>query len=539
MAQVEDENGSPRSSLTKGLQMRLTRADLVKKGAIGGGMLAFGGTAAKAFGASGRVARRAASTRTVTIIRGVDFSTLEVRKAGAGADLAGIRNIAEPLIRAAHSSESDLQPWLATSWSSVAPTRWRFKIRPGVKFSDGTPFDVETVKWTIDHLDKESQNVNAIVMHAVDGATIVDKNTIDILTAYPSGAVPAELQTVGNMLDPTWEMSSAYSADKLVGTGSAIFDYWNKGSELVMTANPNWWNGRLTYDQAVWKPIADPETRANAAATLEADIVKDIQPQDVPRLMAVKGLTIKKVVSTRTAEIRIQDNVRPFDNILVRQALNYAVDIPSIIKNVFKGYGKANNGQTIGSFALAGGWQPQLKPYPYDPSKAKSLLAKAGYPSGFSTTIGTPQGKDPGDYEFVQAVAGYLQAVGIQAQVILHEIGQYESMYSGLTPADPLFYYSSGNFIPNVENALVDYLTPASFVVHDATVTKYYNKLTHTVDPKERAVLAMEVQSYLRNYAPCIFGYQIEGIFAVSDRVDWTPRAYLDWIYLDEIHYKG
>ena len=217
--------------------------------------------------------------------------------------------------------------------------------------------------------------------------------------------------------------------------------------------------------------------------------------------MKVKGLTLKKVVSTRTAELRIQDNVKPFDNVLVRQALNYAVDIPSIIKNVFHGYGKPNNGQTIGSFALAGGWQPQLKPYPHDPAKAKSLLAKAGYPSGFSTQIGTPMGKDPGDYEFVQAVSGYLKAVGIDAEVVLHEIGQYESMYSGLTPADPLFYYSSGNFIPNVENALVDYLTPSSFQVHDATVTKLYNKLTHTVDARQRAAIARQVQTYLRTTA--------------------------------------
>ena len=215
----ETRQDCPRGTSGDGLSdTRLTRRTALSAGLLGAGVLLLGASPA----AQGAVRRRKAATRTVTIVRGVDLSTLEVRKAGAGADLAIIRNIAEPLIRASHQSESDLKPWLATSWNPATPTHWRFHIRPNVTFSDGTPFNVETVKWTIDHLDKEKSNVNAIVMHAVTGAKIVDKNTIDIITSYPSGAVPAELQTVGNMLDPTWEMSKSYSADSLVGSGRGV-----------------------------------------------------------------------------------------------------------------------------------------------------------------------------------------------------------------------------------------------------------------------------------------------------------------------------
>jgi peptide/nickel transport system substrate-binding protein len=512
---------------------RVTRRGVLRGGLVGTGLVILGAGAPTAQSAI----RKRGATRTVNIVRASDLTTLDIRKAGSAVDLAIIRNIADPLIRATHSSESDLGPWLATSWKAVSPTHWRFKLRKGVTFTDGTPFNAETVKWTIDNLANEKTNVNAIVMHAVKGAKVVDAYTVDVITRYPSGAVPGQLQTVANMLDPTWEKSKKRSPDKLVGTGAGVLDHWSKGQEIVLKANPNYWKGKLSYDRAVIRPVTDAQTRANTAAAGQADIITNILPQDVPRLSSVTGMHIERKISTRVAQIRIQDNVAPFDNKLVRQALNYAVDVPSIVTNVFKGFGKPLNAQAIGSFA--NGWQKDIKPYPHDPAKAKSLLTQAGFPSGFSTKIGTPQGKDTGDYEFVQALAGQLKEVGINAEVVLHEIGEWASMYSGLQPADPLFYYSSGNFIPTVENSLVDYLTPASFQVHDANLKKIFDKLVRAVDAKKRAALNREAQVFLADYCPAIFGYQLEGAFAVSDRIAWTPRSYIDWIYMDEIKWKG
>jgi peptide/nickel transport system substrate-binding protein len=398
-----------------------------------------------------RAVSAASSSSELKIVTGSDLSTLDPDKSTSATDLAIVKNITDSLVRTEKTPQAKVGPRLALSWKPIEPTRWRFELRQGVKFHNGDDFDAESAKWAIDYQLKNS--LNAPVLSA-DHTEVVSKYTLDIITKFPDGLFPLELNYTPEMLNRQWMTSAGYSPAAQVGTGPGKFAEWSRGDHLTLDANEHFWGRKLSFSRVVYRPVPEAVTRANAAIAGEADIVTNILPQDMERVKAGKGVRIERINSTRCATIRIADQVAPFDNKLVRQALNYAVNVPAIVKDVFKGIGAPLQGQFQGAFAA--NWQPDVKAYPHDPDKAKHLLAQAGYASGFQTQIGTSRGKDANDYEFVTAVAGQLKDVGIDAEVVVHEAADYLTMYSGKKRSEPLFYWSSGNLLPDAQNAFRD-----------------------------------------------------------------------------------
>lgn len=466
----------------------------------------------------------------LTIITGAEIVTLDTVKTNALEDIVLIEALTDKLTRMNATKYGQLDPFLATSWDSVAPTKWRFKLREGVKFHNGNPFDAEAAKFSIE--EYAAKGVFKALVAAIDHVEIVDSNTIDVVTKYPTGLVPLMFNAGCHAIDPKWYKSSEYSPDKTIGTGPAKFVEWVKGQRVVMEANESWWGGRVDWNRITWRPISEGSTRANAAIAGEGDLVRNILGQDVDRLKAKPGVGVQTIGSNRVATLRFRDDVPPFDNKLVRQALNYAVDIQDIVTNVLHGYGKPTGAQLQGPQARY--WQEDVKGYPRDIEKAKSLLAQAGYPKGFTTKIGTPKGRDQGDFEFSQAVAGQLKAIGVEAEVVLHEAGEYQTIYAGQKPASPIFYYSSGNIIPDAENAFRDFTAERSYKMRSPEFLAIFNKMSSTLDDKERAKIAREGILFIKDYCPGIFGYQLVQAYAVSNKVKWQPRSD-EKILLDEI----
>lgn len=476
----------------------------------------------------------AAQRRDLTVITGSEISTLDTIKTNALEDIVLIEALTDKLCRMSATNYGQLEPMLATSWTTVNPTKWRFKLRQDVKFHNGHEFTAETAKFSIEKY--AADGVFKALVAAIDHAEVVDKYTVDIVTKVPTGLVPMMMNAGVHQHDPAWYTSSDYSGDRLIGTGPAKFVEWVKGQRVVMEANPNWWAGKISWDRITWRPISEGATRANAAIAGEADIVRNILGQDVDRVKARQGVRIETVGSNRVATLRYRDDLAPFDNKLVRQALNYGVDMNDIVTNVLKGYGKPTGAQVQGPQVAH--YQKDVQGYPYDVDKAKSLLAQAGFPRGFTTKIGTPRGRDQGDFEFVQAVAGQLKKIGVEAEVVLFEAGEYQTIYAGQKEATPIFYYSSGNIIPDAENAVRDFLAERSYKVRSPEYAAIYAKLSGTLDESERERLSREAVLLMKDYCPGIFGYQLVQAYAVADRVQWIPRSD-EKILIDEAKLKS
>lgn len=471
----------------------------------------------------------AAANPDLTIITGASIVTLDTVKTNALEDIVLIEALTDKLTRMSSTKYGTVEPMLALSWATQSDTVWRFKLREGVKFHNGRPFNAEAAKFGIEKY--ASEGVFKALVAAIDRVNIVDTNTIDVVTKYPTGLVPLMFNAGCHAIEPQWYTSSDYSPEKTIGTGPAKFVEWVKGQRVVMEANTDWWAGRIDWNRVTWRPIPEGSTRANAAIAGEGDIVRNILGQDVERVKAKQGVGILTTPSNRVATLRYRDDLAPFDNKLVRQALNYAVDIQDIVTNVLHGYGKPTGAQLQGQQARY--WQSDVQGYPYDPDKAKSLLTQAGFPRGFTTKIGTPRGRDQGDFEFVQAVAGQLKKVGVEAEVVLHEAGEYQTIYAGQKPADPIFYYSSGNIIPDAENAFRDFTAERSYKMRSPEFTAIFNRMSATLDDKQRAEIARQGILFIKDYCPGIFGYQLVQAYAVADRVKWQPRSD-EKIFLDE-----
>ena len=488
--------------------------------------------AASAMGVVGLPTARAAThLDQVIVISGDDIGTLDPTKTNSARDLTIINCITNRLVRLSNTKTGEVEPLLATSLVAVEPNRWRATLRQGVRFHNNEPFNAETAKWSLIHYATTA--LLKVVLDPLDHIDIIDDHTMDIVTKFPTGLMPLMLGTTSEMLEPKWMTSSQYSPAALVGTGCTKLLSWSKGQQVVLQTNEEYWGGKLPIDRLLTRAVPEASTRSNAALAGEGDIVRNILSQDVPRFAGRAGVTIRRVESNRCAHIRFRMDIAPFSNKLVRQAVNYAVDMDTIVNNVLGGFGSKLSGQMQAPFARY--WQPSIKPYPYDPDKARALLKQAGYPNGFSTKLDTPRGRDQGDFEFSSAVAGMLGDVGIDVEVVVNESGAYQAKYAGIEPAAPLFYWSTGNMIPDAENSFRDIQNRrAGLELRSDAFAAIAARMARAVDPAERNAVALEGITFMRDYAPLLFGYQLQQVYATSDRVKWTPRAD-EYVYLDEI----
>lgn len=468
----------------------------------------------------------------LVVIAGADISTFDPFKTNANKDLNLITAVTDRLTRMSKINYGEVEPRLATSWEAVEPDRWRITLRQNVKFHNGNSFNAETAKWSVEYY-----TANALfkaLVSAISHVDIVDDQTIDIVTKFPTALLPLMLNAGVEQVDPSWMTSSDYTPESLVGTGPMRVAQWVKGQYVVLERNPDHWAGPVAFERFVTRAISEAATRANAALAGEGHIVRNILSQDVPRFDGHSDVTIKKIGSNRCAHVRIREDITPFGDKRIRQALNYAVDVDAIVTHVLHGYGTPVQGQMQGQSARY--WQESVKAYPYDPDRARALLAEAGFPDGLDVKMGTSRGRDQGDFEFSSAIAGQLRQVGVRVDLIVHEPGIYQAKYAGQEPAEPLFYWSSGNIIPDAENAYRDITAPrGGLEMRSPEFLELYAKVQRAIDPAERQTLTLEATSFINDYCPVIFGYQLQQAYAVSNKIDWEPRSD-EYIYLSEVH---
>ncbi len=469
--------------------------------------------------------------RELVVISGADISTFSPFKTNAIKDVAVQAAVVDRFIRADRASYNDLQPRLALNIEAVKPDRWQLTLREGVLFHNGAAFNAETAKWCVEYFAANA--LGKSIVSAVDHVEVVDKYKIDIVTKYPTALLPLMLNCSCEQVDPAWMESSDYSDEKLIGTGPARVAEWVRGQYVVLERNPDFWGGPIAFKKFVTRAVAEAATRANAALANEGHIVRNILSRDARRFEGNADVTVKSVESNRCGHFRFREDLEPFNDKRVRQAMNYAVDIDAIVTSVLDGFGTPVQGQLQGKQARY--WQESVKAYPYDPDKARALLAEAGFPNGFEVKMGTSRGRDQGDFEFSSAVAGQLREVGVMVDLIVHEPGVYQAKYAGQEPAEPIFYWSSGNMIPDAENSYRDLTYErAGLEVKSPEFLELFEKVKRAIDPKERQEATLAATSFLNDYCPVIFGYQLFQSYAVSNKIKWEPRPD-EYIYLEEI----
>lgn len=341
-----------------------------------------------------------------------------------------VSQIYESLV--ARDRDFAIEPALAVSWQQVEPRRWRFKLRPNVKFHDGTPFVADDVVFSIGRaLAKNSQR--SFQLRGVIEARKVDDLTVDFLLEAPDAVLPEKLVYVG-IMSKAWAAKhdviepqnynakqETYAVRNTNGTGPYVLKSYESDVRTVLVANPNWWGRRGNVDEATYVVIQSDATRLAALISGQVDLVIDPPFQDVPRLQKEARFKLAQITDIGTQylgfdqsrdELQFSDvkGRNPFKDLRVRRAVYAAIDIDAIVAKVLRGQATAS-----GSYVsrLLDGYVPELESRPkYDPAAARALLKEAGYPDGFQVTL------DCVNVAYraavCQAITGMLAQVGIR-----------------------------------------------------------------------------------------------------------------------------
>lgn len=320
---------------------------------------------------------------------------------------------------------NEIHPCLAESWSvSADGLDWTFHLRKGVTFHDGEPFTAADIKATLERYLTNQGSTRAYLYDNIKGVDVVDDYTAVVKTKD----VQANLLNVlaygggGIMSSKSLQRSNDEIARSPVGTGPFEIKEVVSGDHVTVKRFDGYWGEKPDLTSIQFLTVTEPSTRVNMLETGEADYISDVTKEDVARFENNPDFTVQYADSNRVAHIGFNMKKKPFDNQLVRQAMNYAVDREAIVQGVLGGMGtpaKSVLAETTYGFSDKGNL------YDYDPQKAKELLKEAGYPDGFEAEIVTCDGRYFKDKATVMAVVSQMAKVGIKLKVQVYDWASY------------------------------------------------------------------------------------------------------------------
>lgn len=477
--------------------------------------------AAAAVAARPALAQAPPRARTLVIAQNFDPTSLWPNATTASDNINAGAQIVESLFWIDPRSNK-AEPLLAESFSQEGPTAVRIVLRPGVTFSNGEPMDADAVVHSLNlFMDAKTTPAYAIYTPALAGAEKIDDRTVRVTTKYPYPAIGLVLTQVFVVPPKYWASAGpAGFGQKPVGTGPFTLTEWVKDSRLVMDRNPAYWGkGPGGVDRLVWRPVPDDTARAAGLMAGEFDLTSALAITDVAQIEADSKLQVAAAPSFRVYTIilsSLAEHPSALHDKRVRQALNYAIDKDSLVKNVLFGKGRTLSGQLLRREQI--GFNPAVKDYPFDPAKARALLAEAGHANGVEILFKFPSGRYAQDREVSEAVAGMLAKVGVRTKMTVLEPGEFlrqlrqkelqPMAFVGLAPPDdPDFQvsqYRSTWRYSYVKNEKMDVLIDAG---------------ARELDAAKRAATYQELMALMHDEAPVVWLYQGVDSHGLSKRV--------------------
>jgi ABC-type transport system substrate-binding protein len=341
-----------------------------------------------------------------------------------------VRQIFETLIWPDESGK--IQPRLAKSWEFTADNNIIFYLRKGVKFHDGTSFNAEAVKFSLERIKKEKLKASTMLPY-LEKIEVIDQHTIKAyVTGQPSIAL-GQFGLAGWLESPA--AVKKYGKDAglhPVGTGPFKFVEWEALQKVVLTANENYWGGKPLLTGVEFKPITEAQTRSAMVESGDLDVAMTPPLTDIQRLMRVPGVKIDNMGANAIVYLCFNLAKSPMDNKKVRQAIAHAINRDGMVQTLLFRMTDTSKGFTIPELEYA----KKYDIYPYSPKKAESILNGLGWKRGdsgylekngkiFEFNLMTPVGRYPMDSQIAEAVQAMLIKIGIKANVTPVESGAF------------------------------------------------------------------------------------------------------------------
>ncbi len=379
---------------------------------------------------------------TLTVGTSAEPSALDPHYHNLGPNTRARKHVFESLV--SMDAKMRLQPELAESWRAIDETTWEFTLRKGVKFHDGTEFTAQDFVYTVCRIPNVANSPSSFTVYTkgIAGIEAPDPHTLVIKTAKPYPLLPVELSTFGiisakaaggeavtfdkaGCKADSWPTTQAFNDGSLmIGTGPFKHKSYTKGDRQVLERNPDYWGPQPAWDTVVFRPITSDGPRVAALLAGDVDMIESPPVQDIERLKSAPNVSLAQAQSNRVIYLALgvqdtpptitgTDGKNPLKDPKVRKALSLAVDRDAIVKRIMMGVAEPANQYLPAGFY---GNNPEVT-VATDATKAKQLLAEAGYPKGFQLTLGTPNDRYINDDKVAQAVAQMFTRIGVQTQV--------------------------------------------------------------------------------------------------------------------------
>jgi peptide/nickel transport system substrate-binding protein len=422
--------------------------------------------------------------------------------------------------------DGKIVPALAESWNVVDDTTIDFKLRQGVKFHNGAEMTADDVKASMDHmLDKDIKSPTTSIFAAVKEMQVIDPQTVRLVLNKTDARVFDLLANNFAVLPAQYikDVGAAGIMKQPIGTGPYKFVEWVKDDHLTLEANPTYWDGsykgKPQVKTVILRPVTDPATRLADLRSGAADMIMDV-PSDQTAALKSGGFQIVEKDTVQQDYIYFDTTKDlPIKSQEVRQALNYAVDKDTILQTLLGGYGRPLAGPLS---ALTLGYNPEVTPYPYDPAKAKSLLASAGFPSGFSMDMDITTSHS---LPVAEAIVAELADVGVQIKLNVLETAVYNDRWVK-RQLSPMFYNRWNTFS---DPALLDLLAGCKGYLSffcDAEAQKGLDAGGATLDQSKRDADYKDAVKVLADDPYAIYLFQLESLTGMSSKVSgWKPHG--------------
>ncbi|MEY8339293.1 ABC transporter substrate-binding protein [Lachnospiraceae bacterium 62-35] len=477
-------------------------------------------------------------SREFVYVSGVEPATMDVHLCTDANTSRILLQVHETLYK--RDEDAEVIPLLAESATeSEDGLSWVIKLKEGISFHDGTPFNAEAVKYSFDRLvNPDTGSAKASALANVESVEVLSDYEVKMnlkgkdlvflasLTNYSTAIMSPEAGEKYGLGDYTNHPS---------GTGPLKMESWEPGIQMVLVKNENYWGEEPTVDKLIVKAIAEDSSRVMMIKTGDADVVAGIPPTLAQDLQNDSNVEMIIRPGYRTIFIGMNNGVSPFDDIRVRQAVNYAIDKKAIIDNVLHGLANyPSNGFESPAIQYAA---ESLDAHERDIEKAKALMKEAGYPDGFQTEIMTPEGRYPMDRQVAEVVQGMLAEIGIQAEVKISDWGAYQDALTakntkmfllgkGSSTGDPEFDFLMHGITGGGQN---------HYQFSDSRVDDLLNGLSQAADIEERAEMLKEVQTIFNDacvIAPLYYENQFYAVRSNVSGIKIYPNELADLAWL-------
>ncbi|RJQ57852.1 MAG: ABC transporter substrate-binding protein [Desulfobacteraceae bacterium] len=465
----------------------------------------------------------AAATQTLVVAIGADATFLDPESVMNNESGFVMSPIFDGLTKYKKGT-SEPGPGLAEKWD-VSPDgkKYTFHLRRGVKFHDGTPWNADAAIAEIDrvtnknneHYVYKQQGVHSFAKFTwglVSGKEKIDDHTIQITLSEPHAPFLSSLAMVwSGIVSPASVKQYGFGInDHPVGTGPFKLVEWVRNDHLTLEANKDYWGGAPKIGKLIFRVVPESSVRLLKLEQGEIQIMADVNPDDYPRIKSNRDLALLEQAGLTVSGLTLPNDAKPFDDVRVRRALNYAVNKDEMNKFLYK---DAAVTAATGMPPILAGFPKDLKPYPFDPEKAKQLLGEAGYPKGFESKLlcyENPRGYNPVGIKQAVAIQEYLSAVGVKLNLETLEWGAFLAKRRSADNKDMgMVGWSGDNGDP--DNFLYEMFStdtiPVGNTAHysNKDLDKIMRQARTVVDPAERAKLYEQASTIIHDDAPWLF----------------------------------